>query len=107
MSGIGFADDLNALAYSKSTQQNCQKLEELHKECLEWASRHGITFALDKYELVHFTRSTRKFDLQASIQLTPEVSKQPTKEVKVLGVLLDSRLTWAAHTRQLQVKAAQ
>jgi len=64
---IGFADDLNALAYSKSTQQNCQKLEELHTECLEWASRHGISFALDKYKLVHFTRSTRKFDLQASI----------------------------------------
>jgi len=60
---IGFADDLNALAYLKSTRQNCQKLEELYKECLVWANKHGISFALDKYKLVHFTRLTRKFDL--------------------------------------------
>jgi hypothetical protein len=34
ISGVGFADDLIALAYSKTTRANCIKLEELHKDCL-------------------------------------------------------------------------
>ena len=57
VSSIGFADDLNALTYSTSTEENCTKLEGLHLEALEWAKKHGITFAPDKYKLIHFSRA--------------------------------------------------
>lgn len=89
VSSIGFADDLNALAYSTSTEQNCQKLEALHLEALVWAKRHGISFAPDKYELIHFTRARKRFNLQASIKLTDQVTKEPAKEVRALGIWLD------------------
>jgi hypothetical protein len=90
--GVGFADDLIVLAYSTTTRANCIKLEELYKDCLSWAKRHGIKFAPDKYELVHFTRARKRFDLSASVQLGNGIVKEPTKEVRVLGVILDSKL---------------
>ena len=33
MSTTGFIDDVNILTYSESTEQNCEKLAEIHKEC--------------------------------------------------------------------------
>jgi hypothetical protein len=82
---IGFIDDLNILAYSSSTEQNCANLSQLHTRCQDWAERHGITFAPYKYKLIHFTTATKKHNLQASIQLK-EVGKSPTQSVRVLGV---------------------
>ena len=35
--GIGFADDTNLLAYSESTEENCKKLERVHRKLLQWA----------------------------------------------------------------------
>ena len=107
ISSIGFADDLNALAYSTSTEQNCRQLEALHLEALKWAKKHGITFAPDKYELIHFSRARTRFNLQASIQLSEQVTKEPAKEVRVLGVWLDSKLSWGPHIRKVYDKGLQ
>ena len=105
ISGVGFADDLTALVYSKSTERNCAKLEELHRDCLRWARKHGMAFAPDKYELIHMTRATKRFNLSASVNLGTE-TKNPVKEVRVLGVWIDPKLTWAAHARKMQGKLA-
>ena len=64
---IGFVDDLNLLAYSKSTEQNCATLGQIHERCLDWASRHGIEFVPYKYELIYFTTTSKKHNLQATI----------------------------------------
>jgi Reverse transcriptase (RNA-dependent DNA polymerase) len=104
--GLGFADDFNALAYSVSTKENCRKLKRLHQASIAWAKRHGIRFAPDKYELIHFTKA-RRFDLGQGLDLGEGIVKLPAKEVKVLGVILDSKLQWTAHARALQVKASQ
>ncbi len=34
---IGFMDDVNILAYSRSTEGNCRTLERVHAGCLAWA----------------------------------------------------------------------
>ena len=65
---IGFIDDVNALAWSRSAQHNVRILQRVHERCIEWARRHGTKFAPDKYELVHFTRR-RKVNLNCGIQL--------------------------------------
>ena len=93
---IGFIDDLNILAYSASTEQNCALLSRVHEKCQSWARRHGITFAPHKYELIHFTTARKKHNLQASIRLG-NIEKEPTTSVRVLGVWLDPKLKWSAH----------
>jgi hypothetical protein len=57
--GIGFADDINLLAYTNSIEANYRKLEQVHEKLMQWARRHGMRFALKKYELIHFIRSKR------------------------------------------------
>jgi hypothetical protein len=104
LSAVGFADDVNILAYSRSTGSNCRMLEEEHSRCLAWAKRHGMRFAPTKYELIHFTRS-RQFNLRASIHLG-SIEKQPSSDIRVLGVWLDTKLRWSAHFREVQQKAS-
>ena len=74
------------LAYSQSTETNCQVLEEAHTKLLKWASQHRMHFALKKYKLVYFSHSRKdKFNLKARIQLG-ETEKEPTQDVHILGI---------------------
>jgi hypothetical protein len=58
-----------------------------------------MKFAPTKYELIHLTRSRTKFNLEASAHFGG-TEKQPTAEVRVLGVWLDTKLRWTAHARK-------
>lgn len=82
---VGFVDNTNILAYSLSMASNCRALEKVHTECLKWARKHGIQFALNKYKLIHFTRRQRAFDLTEIIQLEG-TTKEPSPDIRVLGV---------------------
>lgn len=99
---IGFADDVNLLTYGPSTAVNCQNLQIGHAKCLDWARTHGMRFAPTKYTLTHFTRR-KAFDLQAPIVL-PEVTVHPEPTVKILGLILDTKLRWKAQERAIQEK---
>jgi hypothetical protein len=69
VTAMGFVDDSNILAFGETTRANCKKLEEAHDKCLQWAAKHGAAFAPQKYQLIHFTRSRRAHDLQATVSI--------------------------------------
>jgi Reverse transcriptase (RNA-dependent DNA polymerase)/Endonuclease-reverse transcriptase len=104
ISPVGFADDLNVLAYSTSTEVNCEKLKRCHSEAMKWSKKFGLNFAPDKYELIHFSRASKRFNLQASINLG-DITKEPTKLVRVLGLWLDPALSWKGHIEKTRQKA--
>ena len=84
-SSTGFVDDINILTYGGSTERNCKILEETHRKCLQWAVTHGAKFAPEKYEVLHLTRSPRKFNLKA----TPAFEgfqKGAKSQIKILGI---------------------
>ena len=54
--GFRFMDDTNIITWGDSTQENCERLKEAHKKCMDWSRRYGSKFAPDKYKLIHFTR---------------------------------------------------
>jgi hypothetical protein len=70
---FGYADDGALLAISPSLEDNCQSLSSSLQEALDWGQAEGVTFALDKYELLHFSR--RKTDQDPS--RTPSVLAGP------------------------------
>ena len=81
----GFVDDIHLLAYSKSTERNCQILEKAHRECARWAATYSATFVPAKYNLVHLTRKSKKMNFTATVKLGI-VSIQPDLVIKVLGL---------------------
>ena len=101
-SPIGFADDINLLAYGPSTGQNCINLQHGHNICLEWVCTHGACFMPDKYKLTHFTRK-RRVNLQMPVTLAG-TTVQPEPSIKVLGVLLDTQLKWGAQEQAVWKK---
>jgi hypothetical protein len=105
LSGVGFADDTNLLAYSESTEENCRKLERVHERLLQWARKHRMKFAPKKYELIHFARSKR-FNLQAGVKVGG-TEKAPTTEVRILGIWVDPKLKWSAHWGKVQEKSSK
>ena len=61
-----------------------------------------MKFALTKYKLTHFTRR-RGFDLRAPVTLAETiVHLEPS--VKILGVVMDSRLRWKGQEQAVKQK---
>ena len=84
-------DDSNILTYSKTTEENCRALERAHKVYIIWAHQHGVVFAPKKYHLIHFTRSHKKFNIKAIVNIHG-FTEGPVSNLRVLGVQVDSKL---------------
>ena len=106
VAGLGFVDNVNILACGKSTEDNCRLLERIHRDCLTWGARHGAAFPPQKYELMHLTRSPKKFNMVASLR-PPAGDKAPSPTVRILDVLLDTKLRWGPHIRRTSDRALQ
>jgi hypothetical protein len=104
-SGTGFVDDVNALAFGKLTEENCRTLQTVHERCLEWARRHGASFALEKYILVHFTKARTKHNHSCPLIL-PSSTIHPSPSACVLGVILDKNLSWQPQLQHIKSKLA-
>jgi hypothetical protein len=100
-SGIGFVDDVNALAFCKTTEDNCRTLQSIHERCLEWARKHGASFAPEKYILVHFTKARTKHNTACRLTL-PSLTITSCPSARVLGVILDKKLSWQPHLQHIK-----
>jgi exonuclease III len=97
-----FVDDTNILVYSRTTKENCRKLQELHNFCTKWSRTHGSKFNVSKYGLLHISRQ-RRGDLERALQLE-EVTVIPKTQLRLLGVTLDTRLDGKAHLKRVEEK---
>ena len=102
-SALGFVDDINVLAYGKSTEENCKMLEEIHKKCEKWAIRHGSVFAPKKYELIHLSRNPKKFNMSTVVRIENSII-EPKTDIRILGLRIDTKLKWGPHVRKIQEK---
>ena len=81
------------LTYGDSTEQNCGRLKWIHTKCELWARRHGASFEPSKYELIHFTRTPKKFNMDAGLRLG-RITVKPKSNIKILGLQVDNKLKW-------------
>jgi hypothetical protein len=88
---LKYVDDVNILVYEKSTNENCKNLERVHRLCERWTTRHEFVFASTKYELIHFTRNFKKFDVTITIKIESDIIQSKTN-IRVLNVQIDIRL---------------
>ena len=66
---MGFVDDVNLLTYGRSTKENCKRLEAMQKICEQWARRHDARFEPTKYELIHLTKTPKKFNIEEPVRI--------------------------------------
>ena len=86
------------VAFGRSTEDNCRRLERAHGRCMDWARRYGAKFAPEKYELMHFSRR-RCYNIEAEITVSGQ-TKAPAQVMRILGVWLDPALRWGSHLEE-------
>ncbi|EKG09195.1 reverse transcriptase, putative [Macrophomina phaseolina MS6] len=101
---IGYIDDVNLLAISSSTEENCRRLTAAHAEAERWAAKHASVFATRKYELTHFAKTPSRFRMGQGITLGGRYLS-PSDSCRFLGVFLDQKLSGKTHVQQLQARA--
>jgi hypothetical protein len=98
-----YVDNVNILIYKKNIDENCRNLEKMHKLCEWWAIRHEIVFVIIKYELIHFIKNSKKFDMMITIKIDSNTI-QSRIDIRILDVQIDTRLKWDSHVRKIQEK---
>jgi hypothetical protein len=100
---LEYVDDVNILIYEKSIDENCRNLEKTHKLCQRWAIRHEFVFVLIKYELIHFIKNSKKFNMMITIKIDSN-KIQSRIDIRVLDVQIDTGLKQDSHVRNIQKK---
>lgn len=102
---IYFVNHGNILTFRKSTAANCQILERANEKCMAWARTQGATFASEKYQLMHFTRRPKKFNMQPNVRI-PNFRDGSVPVIRILRIHLDPKLEWGPHVNLAATKAA-
>lgn len=55
----GNIDDTMFAVSSPTVKENVEKLEKMTPELLTWSCTHSCRFNLDKFQLVHFSRTVQ------------------------------------------------
>ena len=95
--GNGYADDCSALAGGRRLDHALKKLQKMLNDLTEWGKTCGLRFNPEKSVAVVFTRrqKTPPFSLRIDGK-----DIEYKKEVKYLGITLDSKLHWNAHINE-------
>ncbi len=64
---LNFINNINILVYNKFIEEICRTLSRVHDVCTKWVCTHDATFASEKYELTHFIRKSKRFNMMISI----------------------------------------
>ena len=97
---IAFVDDYSAWVTGESIQANIIKLQiQVIPHLEQWGYTSGAIFQPTKTVLTHFTRRRKVLEaLDANTTLLINSKEvKPSEEIKILGVTLDSRLTYKSH----------
>jgi hypothetical protein len=75
------------------------------RDALEWERRSGATFEAEKTAVIHFTRKAYKSSSQPFVIKGQSVS--PKDHVKILGVVMDTRLKYHEHIARAAAKGLE
>ena len=102
---VAFVDDFTAWVTGPTAQSNRQGIETIVNEALDWERRSGATFEAEKTAIIHFAPKARKSDSEPFI-IKGEVV-EPRGHVKILGVIMDTRLKYKEHIARAASKGLE
>ncbi len=114
---IGYVDDTTLLASSRDLKEahgTLKKMMEHKNGVFDWSKTYNSPLEMNKLTLVNFTMSHKKANNDKILVLKythsndrNTVRVRPSPNAKLLGVILDSRLTWTAHHEKVREKAVK
>jgi hypothetical protein len=102
---IAFVNDYTAWVVGATAAENMERLDAIVQRATAWESRSGASFEGDKTAFIHFTRNNRQSADEPLSVKGEEVL--PTASVKILGLIMDSRLRYQEHTARAATKGLQ
>ena len=100
--GSLFVDDFAIYVTTYDAVSACNYLQRSINAISKWADDHGFKFSTSKTVAVRFTRCTRR-ETVPHLKLKDSLIPYE-KEVKFLGMIFDSKLTWGSHIDSLKIK---
>ena len=114
---VGFVDDTTLLASGKNFDEAHETIKDMMERpngVFEWSRTYNSPLEMNKLALVNFTLSHEKAAAAKTLNLvqsdgdTRVVHRiQASPHAKLLGVLLDSKLTWKAQHEKVREKAVK
>ncbi|KAJ5125944.1 hypothetical protein N7526_008121 [Penicillium atrosanguineum] len=102
---VTFVDDFTAWVTGPTAQSNREGIEAIINEALNWERRSGATFEADKTAIIHFAPKMRKSDHSPFTIKGQTVV--PKDHVKILGVVMDTRLKYKEHIARAASKGLE
>ena len=97
-----FVDDLAIYCTAYDAESACRYILKSINSISEWAKHNGFKFSTSKTVAIRFTRCKRQ-EVVPHLKLDGAILPY-ADEVKFLGVIFDSKLTWAKHIDDLKLK---
>ncbi|KAJ8150722.1 hypothetical protein LV165_007476 [Aspergillus fumigatus] len=107
---IGYIDDTTMLATGDSEHANCQRLREHYRRgCLCWAATHASRFEPSKFQLIHFHPPGQgpRGGPGEPLNLGDGQIIEASATARLLGVILDQRLTFESHLKHVDTAATR
>ena len=99
---VAFIDNYIAWVVGESAKENVISIKEIDDHALAWELRSRLTFKGKKTAFVYFMRNSRlQYFRPINIKDT-EIF--PRAEIKILGVLIDSKLRYKNHIKKISYK---
>ncbi|CRG92736.1 Deneddylase [Talaromyces islandicus] len=102
---IAFVDDFTAWVTGPTAQSNREGIDAIINEALEWERRGGATFEAGKTAIIHFTPKAYKSE-QKPFTIKGQTI-EPKDHVKILGVIMDTRLKYKEHIARAASKGLE
>jgi ribonuclease HI len=102
---MAFVDDFTAWVTGPTAQSNREGIEAIINEALDWEKRSGATFEADKTAIIHFAPKAYKLD-QGPFTIKGQ-TVAPKDHVKILGVLMDTKLKYKEHIARAASKGLE
>ncbi|KAJ6114152.1 hypothetical protein N7512_007597 [Penicillium capsulatum] len=102
---IAFVDDFTAWVTGPTARSNREGIKTIINEALDWERRSGATFEAEKTAIIHFAPKTYKVEQGPFIIKGQTV--EPKEKVKILGVLMDTRLKYKEHIARAASKGLE
>ncbi|KAJ5471428.1 hypothetical protein N7530_008785 [Penicillium desertorum] len=102
---MAFVDDFTAWVTGPTAQSNREGIEAIINEALDWEKRSGATFEADKTAIIHFAPKAYKLD-QGPCTIKGQ-TVAPKDHVKILGVLMDTKLKYKEHIARAASKGLE